>query len=75
MSDKLTLRKIGNSVGVIIPKTDLDRHDLAEGDEVFIVHGPDGIRLVPYNPEFADVIKDARDYMRRHRDAFRELAK
>ena len=75
MADALTLRKIGNSVGVIIPKSDLDKHELAEGDKVFIVHGPDGIRLVPHDPEFEDVLNDARDYMRRHRDAFRELAK
>ena len=75
MPDTLTLRKIGNSLGVIIPKADLDRHSLGEGDEVFVVHGPDGMRLVPYDPDFADAIEDARDYMRRHRDALRELAK
>ncbi len=75
MSDKLTLRKIGNSVGVIIPKSDLDRHNLAEGDDVFIVHGPDGIRLMPHDPEFEDAIRHAREFMHEYRDTFRELAK
>src|SRR4051812_16762697 len=41
---RLTLRKIGNSVGVIIPKHILDRWGVAEGDE--LVLAVDGIRPV-----------------------------
>jgi hypothetical protein len=48
---------------------------VAEGDELFAVRTPDGIRLTPYDPAFAKAIESTRDYMRRHRDAMHELAK
>ncbi len=73
--NSITLRKIGNSLGFIVPKGDLDALGLSEGDKMVLVRGPDGLRLIPYDPKFADAVEDARDYMRRHRDAMRELAK
>lgn len=75
MSNALTVRKIGNSFGVILPKAELDQLGVGEGDRLFVVHAPGGIRLVPYDPDFADALEAARDFMRRHRDALRELAK
>ena len=35
---------------------------------------PEGIRLTAYDPDFAAAIESTRDYMRRHRNALRELA-
>lgn len=37
---KRKLRRIGNSVGVLIPKEMLDRMDLKEGDDVEISYNP-----------------------------------
>ncbi len=71
----VTIRKIGNSLGVILPKAELETMGVGKGDELFIVHTPDGIRLTPYDPRFAEVMEETRDYLRRHRDALRELAK
>ena len=48
---------------------------VALGGKLFVLHGPDGVRLVPYDPEFADTIEDARKFMREYRDTLRELAK
>ena len=75
MANTLTVRKIGNSYGVILPKAELDQLGVGAGDKLFVVHAPGGIRLVPYDPDFADALEATRDYMRRHRDALRELAK
>lgn len=75
MANTLTVRKIGNSYGVILPKAELDQLGVGEGDKLFVVHTPGGIRLVPYDPDFADALEATREYMRRHRDALRELAK
>ncbi len=75
MSDSLTVRKIGNSLGVIIPKSELDSLGVEEGDKLFMVRTPDGIRLIPNDPDFAKVMDETRNYMRKHRDALRELAK
>ena len=33
-----------------------------------------GNSLTPYDPEFAESMEDAREFMRTHRNAFRELA-
>ena len=75
MSNALTVRKIGNSLGVILPKEELDALGVGEGGKLFVLHGPDGIRLIPYDPEFAGTIEDARKFMREYRDTLRELAK
>lgn len=46
-----------------------------EGDVVFVVRGADGsLRLTPYNPDFAEAVEDAREFMDSHRNAFRDLA-
>ena len=48
---------------------------VGEGDLLFPVRSPEGVGLTPYDPEFAEAIADGRDFMRRHRNAMRELAK
>lgn len=75
MADKVTLRRIGNSYGVILPKAELDKLGVVEGDKLFIVRTSDGLRLTPYDPDFAKVMEATREYMRDHRDALKELAK
>jgi putative addiction module antidote len=75
MTDTLKVRKVGNSSGVILPKRLLDEMGVEEGDELFAVREADGsLRLTPYDPEFADAVDDAREFMDSHRNAFRELA-
>lgn len=75
MAERAALRKIGNSVGVIIPKSELDRLHVSAGDEVFLVQTTDGLQLTPYDPDFAEAMEAGRKYMDRHRDALKELAK
>lgn len=76
MADTLKVRKVGNSSGVILPKSLLEEMGLEEGDEVFAIREADGsLRLTPYDPDFAEAVKDAREFMDSHRNAFRELAK
>jgi len=75
MSMPVKVRKVGNSLGVILTKDVVESLGVAEGDELFAVRTAEGIRLTPYDPEFAKVIESTRDYMRRHRNALHELAK
>jgi putative addiction module antidote len=75
MSAVVKVRKVGNSLGVILTKDVVESLGIAEGDELFAIRTPDGIRLTPYDPHFATAVESTRDYMRRHRDALRELAK
>jgi putative addiction module antidote len=76
MADTLKVRKVGNSSGVILPKSLLEEMGVEEGDELFAVREADGsLRLTPYDPEFAEAVEDAREFMDSHRNAFSELAK
>ncbi|MFZ5739161.1 MAG: AbrB/MazE/SpoVT family DNA-binding domain-containing protein [Pseudomonadota bacterium] len=72
----LQIRKIGNSVGVILPTELLARLNLKEGDKFYPVEQPDGsLKLTPYNPKHAWTMKIARDVMREYRDTLAALAK
>lgn len=75
MATPVKVRKVGNSLGVILSKDVVETLGVVEGDELFAIRTPDGIRLTPYDPDFAQAIEATREYMRRHRNAMRELAK
>lgn len=70
-----TVRKIGNSEGIILPKEVLGRLNVKAGDTLTITIGDDGVRLVPAESDFARQMKIAREGMSKYRVALRELAK
>jgi len=72
---ELKLRKVGNSVGLIVPKQVREKMGVKEGDAVYLTETPDGYRISPYDPEFSRQMKVAREVQAKHRDALRELAK
>jgi len=74
MTRKLKLTAIGNSTGVILPKDLLEKLRVDRGDELMVLETPDGIRLTPYDPEFAAQLDIAEDIMRERRDLLRKLA-
>ncbi len=69
------VRRVGASLGVVLPKELLAELGVGEGDRLYPVRTPDGVSLTQYDPEFAEVLEDSADFMRRHRNAMRELAK
>lgn len=71
----LKLRKIGNSVGTILPHEVLSRMHLDEGDTLFLTETTDGYRLTPYDPEVESQLTAARRIMKKRRNVLRELAK
>ncbi|TKR30640.1 AbrB/MazE/SpoVT family DNA-binding domain-containing protein [Luteimonas gilva] len=75
MTSTLKLSRIGNSVGVILPKDVLAKLRVREGDLLYLTEAPDGYRISQYDPEFARQMEAAEEVMRRRRDALRELAK
>jgi putative addiction module antidote len=73
---ELKLRKVGNSVGVILPKEALARLNANDGDAVYLTESTDGgFRITANNPEFARTMKVVEDLSRRYRHALKELAK
>ena len=76
MNLELKLRKVGNSVGVILPKEALAHLALDEGDSVSVTEGPEGtLRMSPSKPEFIRQMEVVQDVMKRYRHTLRELAK
>lgn len=73
---ELKLRKVGNSVGVVLPKEALAHLKVEEGDTICVTDAADGtLRVSGTNPHFTRQMEVARDVMRRYRNTFRELAK
>ena len=72
---EIKLRKVGNSVAMIVPKQVREKMGVKEGDAVYLTETPDGYRLSPYDPEFSKQMELAREVQSKHRDAVRELAK
>lgn len=70
----LTLRAVGTSVGVIIPKEVLQKMNLEKGDKVFLVETANGIELTPYDPEFAATMEAHKRTKKKYRNALRELS-
>lgn len=74
--DVLQIRKIGNSVGLILPKDLLARLKLKEGDALYVVEQTErGFKLSPYDPKHAKAMEIARRAFRTYADTFKALAK
>lgn len=71
---RLKLRKIGNSVGVVLPKEILARLKLGAGDEVFVSDAPHGVTLSTLSPEAQRQVEIGRDVMKRYREVLAALA-
>ncbi len=71
----LKVRKIGNSIGVVLPKEVASRLRISEGDQLFVTETPNGVELSPYDAGFEADMKLAREIMHKRRAVLRELAK
>ncbi len=69
------LIKIGNSVGVILPKESLSRLNVAAGDTLILTDSAGSLRLTPYEENLAEQVDAGRRIMKKRRNALRELAK
>lgn len=75
MSIQLKVRKVGNSVGIVLPKEALAVLKVQEGDTLTLTEAQDGVRLTTANPEFAKSMEVFESLNQRYRNALRELAK
>lgn len=72
---ELKITKIGNSLGVILPRELLIRLKLDKGDSLFVTEGPDGFRMNALDPAFAEQMQAARALMKKRRNVLNELSK
>ena len=72
----LQVKKVGNSLGLILPKELLARLKLKEGDKLHVVEQTErGIKLSPYDPKHAKAMELARRSFRKYADTYKALAK
>ena len=72
---ELRIIKVGNSLGMHLPKEVLNRLQLADGDRVILTESPEGgYRLTPYDPDFEQQMAVAEEGMRRYRNTLKALA-
>ncbi|HJX14298.1 MAG TPA: AbrB/MazE/SpoVT family DNA-binding domain-containing protein [Candidatus Deferrimicrobiaceae bacterium] len=72
---KVKVRKIGNSLGAILPIEVAARLRVKEGDSLSVTETPDGIQLSPYDPDFEAAMEAFERGSVRYRNALRRLAK
>jgi putative addiction module antidote len=69
-----TIRKIGNSEGIIIPKEVLDRMGLKAGDNVDIFEEAGRLVLKPMDDDFTRQLEHAEIFMEKYKVALKKLA-
>lgn len=76
MPIELKIRKIGNSLGVVLPKEALAHLKVEEGQSIYLTEAPeDSFRVTKLNDEFQAQMGVAEDVINRYRNTLRELAK
>lgn len=72
----LKIRRIGKSLGVVLPEEVLKRLNLKEGDQLLMTDAPDGsLRLARYRSDFEEQAEIAREAMGVYQNALRKLAR
>ena len=69
------IRKVGNSLGVILPKQLIDELHLKTGDKVSIERKGANLEIRPVDPEFEEWAEAYREVNKDYKDVLKELAK
>jgi putative addiction module antidote len=72
---KVKVTPVGNSMGILLPKEALNKLKAERGDTLYLLEGPEGYTLTPYEPDFEEQVTAARGIMKRYKNALHELAK
>jgi len=72
---KVKVTPIGNSMGIVLPKEALTKLKASKGDVLYLVDGPEGLTLTPYQQDFDIQMEAAEKVMKKYRNALHELAK
>ncbi len=70
------IRRVGGSLGMILPKNLLEELNLREGDEVSIIPLGDGtFKVTGYNARFEEQLSHYAEVAAQYRNALSQLAK
>lgn len=72
---RTAVRRVGNSLGITLPKTIVENYHLSEGDELHLVETDEGVVLTPFNPKFAEWAIAYERTNKKFRNTLKALAK
>jgi putative addiction module antidote len=76
MTIKTKVRRIGNSLGMVLPKEAILAMRVKEGATLYLTEAPEcTLQITPERKGFEDKAQIAENLMHRYRNALRELAK
>lgn len=76
MAIETKVRKIGNSLGIVLPKEALNALKVEEGATLYLTEAPqNSLRVTPEQEGFSEMMDIAEKGMQKYRNALRELAK
>lgn len=75
MAYKSKIRRVGNSLGILLPKELLEDLRVQEGDELSFDKVSGTYQIKPIDPHFEKLMAAYREVANQYRNTFRELAK
>ncbi|MBO3459812.1 AbrB/MazE/SpoVT family DNA-binding domain-containing protein [Aetokthonos hydrillicola Thurmond2011] len=74
MATTVKVRRVGNSLGLILPQELVNKLAVGEGDLLTVVETNKGVELIPQDPEFEQWMTVYKEVNQRYRNAFKKLA-
>lgn len=71
----LKIIRIGNSLGVVLPREIIADLNVEKGDRLYLTRSPEGYRITLSDPDFEKRVALARRIMSKRHNALRELTK
>ena len=75
MVKKVTVRRMGGSLGATLPKESVERLHIKAGDVLSVIDTPEGVLITPLDPDFEKALEVYERGARKFRNALHELAK
>ncbi|MGE0409202.1 MAG: AbrB/MazE/SpoVT family DNA-binding domain-containing protein [Amphiplicatus sp.] len=75
MSDRLKIRQIGNSAGILLTKEMLAKLGVDIGDEVQAIDTAKGVELTAFDADLDDALRWIEKGAKRYRNTLRALSK
>jgi putative addiction module antidote len=76
MAMQTKIRKIGNSLGIVLPKEAVNAMKVKEGEIVYLTESPEhSLQITPGRPGFKEKSDIVASLMHRYRNALQELAR
>ncbi|MCY6492562.1 AbrB/MazE/SpoVT family DNA-binding domain-containing protein [Leptolyngbya sp. GGD] len=71
----LKVEKVGDALGVVLPEEILKKLEVQEGDTLYIIDTPDGIKITACDPNLEKAIQAYEKVNQKYTNALRELSK